>query len=99
MGIRVRIAYLEDLHDGGIDDRELDFGLLDEFAVSFWRFNHGRLFSLTVDQDEYRKYRNIYERVKRFCIKVPDESIGDLTLFGSAEELQRWAEVPRERAA
>jgi len=99
LGIRVRIVYLEDLQAAGIDDRELDFGLFDDFAVSFWRFMHGRLFRLTVDQEEYKRYRDMFERVKRFCIRVPEKKDGDLTLFGSPEDLQRWMEVPRERAA
>lgn len=99
MGIGVRIAYMDDIQAVGIDDRELDFGLFDDFAVSFWRFNHGRLFRLTVDQDEYRKYRDIFNSVKKLCIKVPGKNLGDLTQFSSGEELQRWAELPRERAA
>ncbi len=99
MGIGVRIAYMDDVQAVGIDDRELDFGLFDDFAVSFWRFNHGRLFRLTVDQDEYRKYRDMFNSVKKLCIRVPGKNLGDLTQFSSAEELQRWADLPRERAA
>jgi hypothetical protein len=99
IGIRVRIGYLEDLQAVGIDDRDVDFGLLDDFAVSFWRFLHGRLFRLTVDQEEYKKYRDLYDRIRKICIRVPGKVGVDATLFGSTQELQRWLDLPRERVA
>lgn len=90
IGINVRIAHLEDLYEThSVGDADLDFGLFDNFAVSFFKFTHGRLFRITVDQREYQKYKHIYGVIKSLCLIVPEKSAGDLTLIESHEELKR----------
>jgi hypothetical protein len=94
MRVTVRIAHIDEIDQLGIEEYDRDFGLFDDFAVSFWkfahRFNQGRLFSLTVDQAECMKYREIYARVKALCVDVPGKHDGDTKVFDSVEELGLW---------
>jgi hypothetical protein len=93
MGISVRIAHLESCQKGIVeDDRELDFGLFDSFAVSFWRFSVGRVFKIRTSNADYRHYSEIYERVTNVCVNVPgkQEQGRVRSMFNNEKQLIDW---------
>jgi hypothetical protein len=93
VGVRVRIACLKDCQEVVSDDRELDFGLFDAFAVSFWRFAPDRLFKISTAPAECQRRVKMYDRIADLCVQVPGKTDGDLSLFDSKEELRVWSET------
>jgi hypothetical protein len=98
--IRVRIASLKDCLEIENDYRELDFGLFDTFAVSFWKFAPDRVFKISTAPDECRKRVEMYQRVVGVCVQVPGKTGGDPTIFETEGELRAWRDgLPRAAAA
>ncbi|KYG01590.1 hypothetical protein BE21_56435 [Sorangium cellulosum] len=91
LGVRVRIAYLEVctrlVEHGG----DLDFGIFDDFAVSFWRVASDRVFRITTSPADCTFHGQLFAKVSGSCVLVPDKTAGDKKLFESVDELQRWA--------
>ena len=94
--IKVRITYLENVRRIVDDDRELDFGLFDSFAVSFWRFTSGRVFRVITAADQCKLYEDRYKRVADTCIAVPGKDGPDSNLFESEDEFNSWLAKTRE---
>lgn len=91
LGIGIRVAYLDMIEDVGADHSRLDFGLLDEFAVSFWDFDGtDRFFSVHILGQRYGEYDRQYDRIKRICVNVPGKQTGDDKLFESLAEFDTW---------
>lgn len=89
-GIKVCFTYTESTTDIVDDERDLDFGLFDEEAVSFWRFARGRVFRISTSANQRKKYRTIYEKVKATCIKVPTKQGPNRTQFESMQDFDGW---------
>jgi len=88
MGIVVRVAYFEKC--GNIaDDKELDFGLLDDFAVSFWRHDRGRVFRITAEAEQFKKYSAMFKRVRGVCEEVGDGTNDECTRL-TIPTLDEW---------
>ena len=98
MGVRIRIAFLEDCQGIVADDRELDFGLFDEFAVSFWRIIADRIFRISTSVADCKTHKTYYERVSRNCVHVPNKNTAEKMFFQTVEELNSWA-AAREGAS
>jgi hypothetical protein len=91
LGIGIRVAYLDMIEEAGADQSRLDFGLLDEFAVSFWDFDGtDRFFSVHILKQKYGEYDRQYNRIKRICVNVPGKQGGDDKLFESLTEFDAW---------
>jgi hypothetical protein len=90
LGVCVRIAFLKDCQDIVSDDSQLDFGLFDTFAVSFWRFAQDRIFKISTAPDECQRRMKMYQRVVAVCVQVRGRTAGDLTTFNTKEELYAW---------
>jgi hypothetical protein len=91
LGIGIRVAYLDMIEDAGANQSRLDFGLLDEFAVSFWDFDGtDRFFSVHILGQQYGEYDRQYDRIKRICVNVPGKQRGDDKLFESVTEFDAW---------
>ena len=93
MKIRVRIASLKDCLEIVNDERELDFGLFDTFAVSFWKFAPDRVFKISTAPDECKKRVDIYQQVENICVSVPGKQGINATLFETENELRAWSEA------
>lgn len=94
MGIRVRLAYYmncNDLGDKG-NIRDLDFGLFDDFAVSFFRFGEGRSYTISLRHDQCDFRRSLFERVAKRCENVPGKSGLNKAVFENEAELTKWAD-------
>jgi hypothetical protein len=98
MGISVRVAYLESCGRIVADDSELDFGLFESFAVSFWRFSVGRVFKVSTSAADYQAYDRIYRRVLNICVEVPGKTGARRKVFDDVQELDRWVEQHRRDA-
>lgn len=94
MGIVVRLAYYQNCNDLGDrgNIRDLDFGLFDDFAVSFFRFGEGRSYTISLRRDQCEYRRQVYETVVGRCESVPGKSGLDKRIFENEAEVLRWAE-------
>lgn len=91
MGIRVRIAYLEDCRRIVADELDLDFGVFDSFAVSFWRRTADRIFRIATSPEECKRYVQIYEKVVNVCVSVPNKTGPVRAIFETAKDLDEWS--------
>lgn len=93
MGIKVSLAFY--YHCDHLGDRnnirDLDFGLFDNFAVSFFRLGQGRSYTISLHHVECDYRRTLYDSVLRRCEKVPNKTRAE-QVFETESELNRWAE-------
>ena len=89
LGIRVKIARFERCREI-INPRDLDFGLFDAFAVSFFRFSLGRMYTITTSETDRSYYRNIYDKVTEMCEQVPGKLGPGARVFETDREVHDW---------
>jgi hypothetical protein len=65
----VRASEIADDHD---IERNLDFGLLDDFAVSYWHHSEGKALWISVNQADIEKYANCYKTLEAASPAVND---------------------------
>lgn len=70
-GYSIRFAYDKPLLEVVDHVNRLDFGLFDNYAVSFFRAAEGRTYTVTTSKDKCDKYRKYYEDVCFRCIQIP----------------------------
>jgi hypothetical protein len=90
--IRVRPAFFQNCDDLATHNKinDLDFGLFDSFAVSFFRTGHGRGYTITTNGDEIKDYTDLYKDITTRCEMVPGKRTGDDTLFLTEDDFNRW---------
>jgi hypothetical protein len=95
-GIRVRIAFFDRrLSFLAPASSHLDFGLFDDFAVSFFRTGEGRSYRISVNPSRCIEYANKYNQIVEECEIVPGknhEDGEDVTLFGDETDFDRWVQ-------
>ena len=96
-GISIRIAYTKNVRLVTSIVKELDFGLFDDFAVSFFRIADGRTHTVDFTKDKYYKYADLYDKVKLLCEENQMIKIGDSKVFKNASDLKVWFENEQER--
>jgi hypothetical protein len=89
LGVRVKIARYERCLEF-INQRDLDFGLFDGFAVSFFRFSLGRMYTITTSDPDCRYYRSIYDKVTEVCEQVPGELGPEGRVFRTDRQVHDW---------
>jgi hypothetical protein len=94
MGIRVSIAFYANCNDLG--DRknigDLDFGLFDDFAVSFFRLEDGRSYNISIRPDACEFRKNLYAKVMKRCEEVPGKAGPNRRVFETEAEFIQWTE-------
>lgn len=91
-GITVRIGFIHKIKELNIPDdvRVLDFGLFDDFAVSFWHKTNGRLFKVVTSLRVCAVYLKAFEIIRDHCEIIPDKKGDDQNIFQSPDELELW---------
>lgn len=105
-GYSIRFAYDKSLLDVVDNVNRLDFGLFDNYAVSFFRATEGRTYTVSTSKDKCDKYRKYYEDVCFHCIpiihsekKIKSDSISyDSSLIESVEDFLLVKEIIHKSA-
>lgn len=94
MGVKIRLAYLDRCRRiVGVDtESDLDFGLFDNFAVSFFRFSIGRVHKLSTSPSDCNRYTGIYDSVLNVCERFRGSDGRDDNLITDEAQIARWAE-------
>jgi hypothetical protein len=95
VGIGVCIVYEEDAEEVVDNVRNLDFGLFDTFAVSYWRQAQGRVCRIETAPKECEEHRKLYERVRERCQWVPGKRH---PVFTSRHDIEAWNHARVSRA-
>lgn len=69
-GYSIRFVYDKSLLEVVDNVSRLDFGLFDNYAVSFFRATEGRTYTVSTSKDKCDKYRKYYEDVCFYCIPI-----------------------------
>ncbi len=85
------IGFVEAEELKGIDTNvhKLDFGLFDNFAVSFFRVDKGREFHINTNKDFYNQYSEYYKEIKRKCLwvdEVPEKNVTSTNMLSSQQQ-------------
>ena len=94
LGIRVSLAYYANCeHYGETNNiKDLDFGLFDDFAVSYFRWEEGRSYKISIAPDECKKRLELYNKILRKCEDVPEKSGPNKKVFETEAEFLKWVE-------
>jgi hypothetical protein len=94
MGIKVSIALYSKCDDLGDrrNIRDLDFGLFDGFAVSFFRLEEGRSYNISVRPETCEFRANLYGKVQRRCEEIAGKTGPNRRVFESESEFDTWAD-------
>lgn len=87
-----KIAFVIDETLKNITDNilKLDFGLFDQYAVSFFRLENDRFFEIDTTKETCKKYHDYYEQIKRKCIRYDDT---DEVLISKEDDLDKMKKV------
>jgi hypothetical protein len=101
MGVRVSIAYYDRCAFLGDKNniRDLDFGLFDDFAVSFFRLEEGRSYKISTSRHACSYRRDMYENVSKRCEEVPSKTGVNRRVFETEAEFLGWVEHLRKRTS
>lgn len=92
-GIKVRIISSEVVERIIRRRLDRDFGLHDDFAVTFFRNYYGRTFKVDTNHKEIGKFIDIYEGISRSSEIIPGKSGVNNRIFESVDEFERWIEA------
>jgi hypothetical protein len=93
IGIKVLIVFRDDCAHMATrgDIRSLDFGLFDDFAVSFFRLEEGRSYEITMEAATCHQRRDMYERMRSVhCQDVPGKLGPNKKVFENTKEFEAW---------
>jgi hypothetical protein len=91
-GIRVRLAFYERCCHLAEANRpqSLDFGLFDDFAVSFFRLGDGRSYHITTERHICESYQMLYDELAGVCEPVPGKEGPDRSVLQTEADFERW---------
>lgn len=91
-GIKARVISTESTRRILTHRHDRDFGIHDNFAVSFFRNYLGRSFRIDTTQETNARMNDSYEAVANSSEIVPGKRGQDRRLFEQAEEFNSWVE-------
>lgn len=97
LGVHVRIAYMDNVKLIHNVITDLDFGLFDDFAVSFFRLTEGRTHKVDFTKEQYRKHSELFDKVKFKCEINPNASKSDERVFTNEKDLKSWYDMNIEK--
>jgi hypothetical protein len=95
-GIKVRIMSLEDAKAFAPTQQELDFGLHDGFAVSFFRNYFTRSFRVDTNHHTVERFMKRFAEVSQRAQVVPGKVGADNRVVETIVELERWLQAVRQ---
>lgn len=94
--IQVGIISTESLEKLITDEWDKDFAIHDNFAVSFFRGKHRRIYKVITDESDVERYKELYQRIANNCQNIPDKIGNDSKVFQDKKEFIAWTKLQKE---
>ncbi|MFN8414601.1 MAG: DUF4062 domain-containing protein [Anaerolineales bacterium] len=94
--IQVSIISTESLGKLITDEWDKDFAIHDNFAVSFFRGKHRRIYKVITDEGDVERYKELYQRIANNCLTVPEKTGEYDKVFQDKKEFVNWAKMQKK---
>jgi|CXWL01.1.fsa_nt_gi hypothetical protein len=91
--IQVGIIASEALEKLITDEWDKDFAIHDDFAVSFFRGKHRRIYKVITDGGDIERYKELYQRIANHSQDVPGKLGEHKKIFQDKNEFAAWAKI------
>lgn len=93
LGISIRLVLMENVKFINTVISDLDFGLFDDFAVSFFRLTEGRTHRVNFTKEQYHNHNKLYDKVKFKCVTNQNITKGDDKVFTTKKDIMDWYNI------